>query len=390
VLIAPWGRVESSSGDFVVDEESARLALAAFAEHGTDLPIDYEHQTLGGDFASPSGQAPAAGWIKRLEADAAVGIFADVEWTPPAVEQLAARQYRYLSPVAIVRRADRKLIGLHSAALTNKPAIVGMPAIVNKAVGPSPELDAEALRTQRERVQDPSCDPGGEAECRQDARSTTGCRQDACTTRECRRDTCTTTEDRPDTCTTTRRQVATATLRDAGDTCRQDAGATDPDAGATGGDAEREDVAAGDEWITALSALCGRLGLTSTSGIGAVLIAANERLAQAEAREAQRRAEEHVAVALRAGKLSEAQRGWALELALKDPAAFAQWLASAPLLVPLGRMAAPESAPHSGPLPKGARETRRVTAARAEFRAHPELAAITSEEAFVADALREF
>jgi phage I-like protein len=133
-----------------------------------------------------------------------------------------------------------------------------------------------------------------------------------------------------------------------------------------------------------------RLGLACTSGIAAVLIAANERLAQAEAREAQRRAEEHVAVALRAGKLSEAQRGWATELATKDPAAFAQWLASAPLLVPLGRTTAPESAPHPGPLPKGARETRRVTAARAEFRAHPELAAITSEEAFVADALREF
>ena len=62
VRIAPWGRVESTSGMFVVDEESARLVLEAFEEHGTDLPIDYEHQTLGGQFASPSGPAPAAGW----------------------------------------------------------------------------------------------------------------------------------------------------------------------------------------------------------------------------------------------------------------------------------------------------------------------------------------
>ena len=65
VLLAPWGDVESTNGSFVVDEESADLAKAAFADHATDTPIDYEHQTLGGSYASPNGQAPAAGWIRR-------------------------------------------------------------------------------------------------------------------------------------------------------------------------------------------------------------------------------------------------------------------------------------------------------------------------------------
>ena len=37
VLIVPWGRVQSTSGDFVVDAESARLVVEAFSEHGTDL-----------------------------------------------------------------------------------------------------------------------------------------------------------------------------------------------------------------------------------------------------------------------------------------------------------------------------------------------------------------
>lgn len=132
VLVAPWGAVESSSGSFVVDEESARLAVAAFDEHGTDLPIDYEHQTLGGVYASPSGQAPAAGWIKRLIAEPGVGLVAEIEWTEQAAERLAAKEYRYLSPVAIIRKNDRKLVALHSAALTNKPAIVGMTPIVNR------------------------------------------------------------------------------------------------------------------------------------------------------------------------------------------------------------------------------------------------------------------
>ncbi len=147
VLLVPWGEVVSEHGAFVMDDEAAKLTIAAFESHGTDLPIDYEHQTLGGQFSSPSGQAPAAGWIKRIEARApsphpdplpggegeAAGLWADVEWTEPAREQLAARQYRYLSPVALVRGDDRRMVGLHSAALTNKPAIVAMRPVVNKA-----------------------------------------------------------------------------------------------------------------------------------------------------------------------------------------------------------------------------------------------------------------
>ena len=133
VLLSPWGRIETTNGGFVVDEESATLVRRAFDQHGTDLPIDYEHQTLGGAYASPNGQAPAAGWIKAIEAEPGVGLFARIEWTDPAREQLSAKQYRYLSPVAIVRKADRKLVAIHSAALTNKPAIVGMEPIVNRA-----------------------------------------------------------------------------------------------------------------------------------------------------------------------------------------------------------------------------------------------------------------
>src|SRR5262245_16803758 len=89
VLVVPWGDVTSENGSFVLDEQAAAMTLAAFEQHGTDLPIDYEHQTLGGSFSSPSGQAPAAGWIKRLTAvapndnsGAAAGLWADVEWTP--------------------------------------------------------------------------------------------------------------------------------------------------------------------------------------------------------------------------------------------------------------------------------------------------------------------
>ncbi len=271
ILIAPWGAVESTSGAFVVDDESARLAVEAFAAHGTDVPIDYEHQTLGGEFAAPNGQAPAAGWIKSLVAEPGVGLFAQVEWTEPAMAQLAARQYRYLSPVAIVRRADRKLIGLHSAALTNKPAIIGMAPIVSR--------DSAAH---------------------------------AAAWRELRR----------------------------------------------------------------------RLSLGDESDETTVLIAAAQRLSETDANEAANKAEQRVAEAQRTGKLSEAQREWALNLALKDAAAFEAWLRTAPVLIPLGRTQPPTDAPAAG------NDHAREAAARAEFRAHPELAALTTEEAYVADATR--
>jgi len=153
ILIVPWGEVKSTAGTFVVDEAAAAATIAAFERHGTDLPVDYEHQTLGGAYSSPTGLAPAAGWVKRLSAIAPnaangdypqPGIWADVEWTLDASERLRGRQYRYLSPVALIRRDDRRVVGLHSVALTNKPAIVGMRPVVNRDAPVDEPVDAGA------------------------------------------------------------------------------------------------------------------------------------------------------------------------------------------------------------------------------------------------------
>lgn len=280
VLVAPWGVVESSAGTFIVDQDSATAAVEAFSSQGVDLPVDYEHQTLGGEFAAPSGQAPAAGWIRRLEAIEGVGIFADVTWTPAAMAQLAAREYRYLSPVAIVRKSDRKLVALHSVALTNKPAIVGMQPIVNRQHA-SNRKETDVMDEQAE------------------------------------------------------------ALRDA-------------------------------------------LGLDPGVATEEVLVAAKERIESQTREMAQRDAEEVVVTALRAGKLTEAQREWAIELAATDRAGFDAWEEAAPVIVTPGRTEPPDAT-------AGDDRTRRVVAARArtEFRNHPELEMVTSEAAYVADAVRQ-
>ena len=124
IFVLPIGHVVSSKGEFDVDDESYKAMKAQIAKRGVDLVVDYEHQTLKGC------EAPAAGWVKELKLEDGQ-IKAVVEWTPRGAQYLENKEYRYLSPVVNVRKADNKAIGLHSLALTNTPAIEGMNPIVN-------------------------------------------------------------------------------------------------------------------------------------------------------------------------------------------------------------------------------------------------------------------
>lgn len=119
VKLLPLGLVHSTKGDFLVDNESFQAIRCKFAERQLQIPIDYEHQTL------KDMQAPAAGWIKDivLKSD---GIYGAVDWTERAAEYLKNKEYRYLSPVVLTQGKERRVVALHSAALTNTPAIDAM------------------------------------------------------------------------------------------------------------------------------------------------------------------------------------------------------------------------------------------------------------------------
>lgn len=60
IKILPVGMVESQKGDFFVDKESFLLMKEDIQNHGVDVVVDYEHQTL------KDCQAPASGWVKDL------------------------------------------------------------------------------------------------------------------------------------------------------------------------------------------------------------------------------------------------------------------------------------------------------------------------------------
>lgn len=90
----------------------------AFYENRADLPIDWEHAT---EKKAPKGEpAPAAGWIKEMETrDGAV--WGRTEWTDKGADDVKNKRYRYLSPVIIFLKKNRRIVGIDSAGLTNKP-----------------------------------------------------------------------------------------------------------------------------------------------------------------------------------------------------------------------------------------------------------------------------
>ena len=111
---AGWIELEGEA-PFLVDKQAFEALVSFISRRGNDIVIDYEHQTLKG------GKAPAAGWIKECRWDEGKGISMRVEWTDEGQEYILKKEYRYFSPVSIVRKKDKRLIAVHSVALTNAP-----------------------------------------------------------------------------------------------------------------------------------------------------------------------------------------------------------------------------------------------------------------------------
>lgn len=92
--------------------------IAAFTARNTPMVVDYEHAS---EHRAPQGlDAPAAGWIDRLEVRVG-SIWGHVEWTASARQRIEAREYRFISPVFTFEKASSRIAALQSAALTNQP-----------------------------------------------------------------------------------------------------------------------------------------------------------------------------------------------------------------------------------------------------------------------------
>ena len=83
VHLLPVGHVQGRDGrgPYIIDDPDAVILRTQERAGNTQLPIDYEHQTI---VTAKNGQpAPAAGWIKGLQARAD-GIWGLAAWTDRA------------------------------------------------------------------------------------------------------------------------------------------------------------------------------------------------------------------------------------------------------------------------------------------------------------------
>ena len=139
VKLLPIGRVEmrDGRGPYMVRDQApaAQIVAATRAWLGSaDMMFDYDHQSIYAAGEGKGGRAIAAGWAKAANITAeADGIYADVEWTSAAAQKLAAREYRYLSPLFLAAQGTGEVIRLKNAALVNMGAI-DLPAIAASSV----------------------------------------------------------------------------------------------------------------------------------------------------------------------------------------------------------------------------------------------------------------
>lgn len=126
---------------FAVTREDLSQIVRNFRARGTgEVVIDYDHST---EFAAGSGDAvPAAGWLKSIEdaPDDQGVLHGQAEFTERAAGMLAAKEYKYFSPVIVWgarSKADGEPQGttLTSIALTNSPLLEKLPAFTMSDTG---------------------------------------------------------------------------------------------------------------------------------------------------------------------------------------------------------------------------------------------------------------
>ncbi len=118
IQLLPAGEIVTRDGRGPYKNTNPQAIVEEFLAYGMPIAIDYEHQSL--DAEEKTSPTPAAGWIHELEIRGGE-IWARVEWNERAAEMIAAKEYRYISPVF---QYDPKtgVVGLIvSAGLTNRP-----------------------------------------------------------------------------------------------------------------------------------------------------------------------------------------------------------------------------------------------------------------------------
>lgn len=314
IIIMPDGVNRLANGpNLTMDADSAAVCIAAFDEQGVQLPIDFEHSTIGK--GSDGDAAPATGWVTSMYYEEGKGLIGTVEWTDEGAEMVSSGKYKYLSPVLFTegKGKDLKIVKIHSMALTNKPRIKNHPGVMaarqtnnGQRMIAASEHDLEVLLPMlAEKLRSHGYDiPGGAT---------------AAALIELVMEILEMTKP----ATTTEKPAATATSETLSlAQLRETLG--------LGVDADAAIV------LSEVNKLRGHVGYVKASDH----LALADRLKAIETKQANAAAEQAVSESVMANKLNpfdEKQMTWAHDFARKDPGGFELIMASAPAIVPAGR-----------------------------------------------------
>lgn len=145
------GVIDTVKGEFLFDSKAAKLVLAEYQAHGIDLMIDYDHASLGSEYAiDPAQSGKAAGWF-NLEVRGGELWAVNVRWTPPAADALKRKEWRFMSP-AFSTDKDGRVTALLNVALTNIPATRRLTPLVAASKG-SNGMDSKLIQQALEAIE---------------------------------------------------------------------------------------------------------------------------------------------------------------------------------------------------------------------------------------------
>lgn len=293
ICIFPSGTTKGRDGrgPYVLDNASA--VIAASMIDGVDPVVDREH---GMDLLPRGTAVPAAGWIKEMQARED-GIYARVEWTPPAQKELQNKEYRYVSPTFMHSR-DGKVKRIERLTLTNNPNFT-MKAVASAEPNPKEIKMEELLKKLAAKLGLPE----------------TATEEDVMAAMQKLADTVTKVKEKVDA----------------------PAEAETPEAVAEAVEAKIEKEV-GEKVQTEMASRSAKASDPDPSKF--VPIAAfkelQDKVSKIETEGASEKATASVDAAIKAGKLTPASRGWGISLASKDPKAFAEFVGTAPTITGSG------------------------------------------------------
>ncbi len=118
IHLLPAGEIVTRDGRGPYRNTNPQGIVEKYLADGMPVAIDYEHQSL--DAEEKTAPTPAAGWIHELEIRGGE-IWARVEWNERAAEMIAAKEYRYISPVFQYDPKTGVVGRIVGAGLTNRP-----------------------------------------------------------------------------------------------------------------------------------------------------------------------------------------------------------------------------------------------------------------------------